>query len=500
MKNLLTVLILLLSNLAIGQVSYSVSYHSNVGNPGGLNNENSTNVWNVHMQHGPVNQWANSIPVPIPFEFYGDPVTTFNVSQNGILTFNPSVSATPPGDNTNLPSTQLPDKSICAFWDIHNSNYSFGWLSSKTFGTFPNRQFWIRWSEWGHGSSGSTPAFSIVLEETTNKVYIVDEFLGNGVTSTIGLQNSNTEYVQYGNANIAPTSPSHQPNDNNYYEFTPISAPDISPQSLTNNSYDFCGTNDSIPINVTIINSGLATSNILIDAYLTGAVTTNLSTTYTATLLMNVPTSVFLGMVPVSATGTVDVTVITTNQGDNNAQNDTLQETITIQHLIESTETIQDETISGANDGSITLALTQGTAPYTVLWSDGQTGATIQNLSPGTYTATITDANGCLLVESYQVLPGIMTSIVDLESTNKIDFRLYPNPAQRFVTIEIESTQSNDVLIALISIDERLLEQYNQQTIQSNKMELDVSHYPKGMYWIKVRMDGNETIKKLVIL
>ncbi len=66
-----------------------------------------------------------------------------------------------------------------------------------------------------------------------------------------------------------------------------------------------------------------------------------------------------------------------------------------------------DVTISGTNiscngtcDGTATVAITGGTAPYNVLWNDSQaqTGLTATGLCAGQYSATITDANGCTTV------------------------------------------------------------------------------------------------------
>ncbi|MBK9525079.1 MAG: T9SS type A sorting domain-containing protein [Bacteroidetes bacterium] len=50
----------------------------------------------------------------------------------------------------------------------------------------------------------------------------------------------------------------------------------------------------------------------------------------------------------------------------------------------------------GFNDGSATVVATGGTPGYTYVWNPGgQTTATATNLAGGTYTVTITDANGC---------------------------------------------------------------------------------------------------------
>ncbi len=54
----------------------------------------------------------------------------------------------------------------------------------------------------------------------------------------------------------------------------------------------------------------------------------------------------------------------------------------------------------GAGDGSANVSFSGGTAPYSVSWSNGATSAAISNLGPGTYTATITDANGCVKTTS----------------------------------------------------------------------------------------------------
>ena len=52
---------------------------------------------------------------------------------------------------------------------------------------------------------------------------------------------------------------------------------------------------------------------------------------------------------------------------------------------------------SGANTGSATIAVVGGTAPYAYSWNTApvQTGATASNLNGGTWTCTVTDANGC---------------------------------------------------------------------------------------------------------
>lgn len=47
------------------------------------------------------------------------------------------------------------------------------------------------------------------------------------------------------------------------------------------------------------------------------------------------------------------------------------------------------------DDGSASVSIYEGEPPFTYLWNNGQTGSTITGLSGGTYTVTVTDADGC---------------------------------------------------------------------------------------------------------
>ncbi len=64
---------------------------------------------------------------------------------------------------------------------------------------------------------------------------------------------------------------------------------------------------------------------------------------------------------------------------------------------------VTDVFCNGFNTGSVALTVTGGTPAYTYLWSNGETTATISNLTAGTYTVTVTDSRGCTATASYVV-------------------------------------------------------------------------------------------------
>ncbi|MBI2967297.1 MAG: N-acetylmuramoyl-L-alanine amidase [Bacteroidetes bacterium] len=58
---------------------------------------------------------------------------------------------------------------------------------------------------------------------------------------------------------------------------------------------------------------------------------------------------------------------------------------------------ITDASCNGSSDGSVNAAAGGGTPSYSWSWSNNDTVAFIQQLSPGNYTVTVTDFNGCNL-------------------------------------------------------------------------------------------------------
>ncbi len=62
--------------------------------------------------------------------------------------------------------------------------------------------------------------------------------------------------------------------------------------------------------------------------------------------------------------------------------------------------TVVNESANGACDGSVVTTVSGGIPPYTFVWSNNATTATITNLCVGGYNVTIVDANGCTANEN----------------------------------------------------------------------------------------------------
>jgi hypothetical protein len=71
---------------------------------------------------------------------------------------------------------------------------------------------------------------------------------------------------------------------------------------------------------------------------------------------------------------------------------------------------------NGGNTGTATAAVTGGTPSYNYLWSNGGTSATINNLTAGVYTYTVTDTQGCTSSQSVTVTQPTALAVTTMQT------------------------------------------------------------------------------------
>jgi hypothetical protein len=75
----------------------------------------------------------------------------------------------------------------------------------------------------------------------------------------------------------------------------------------------------------------------------------------------------------------------------------------------------------GNNNGTANANSSGGTPPYSYLWSNGSATANINNLATGTYTVTITDANGCNAIAATNALTTAPTIGLTQHNSGSLD-------------------------------------------------------------------------------
>ena len=254
-KSLLLIAILFIFSLAQGQYYYNTPQITPSGNPGNINwddEEPYTNQagWSS-MQPTSHPAWSAGQSIPFSFTFNGTVVTSFKASTTGLVTFTTNPS-TPITNHNTIPHSSVPNNTICVWGLGYGGSSSNDELIKKVFGTAPNRQLWISWASYNNQSQGNKcwTYWSVVLEESSNRIYLVDQ--RNSTKSscsyglTLGLQYTSTTAIQItGSPNIhALAGTSKTPYDNKYYEFIPGTRPqyDIEVDYIQTNQYQSSNT------------------------------------------------------------------------------------------------------------------------------------------------------------------------------------------------------------------------------------------------------------------
>ncbi|MEN8203132.1 MAG: hypothetical protein ABFS28_11095, partial [Bacteroidota bacterium] len=74
---------------------------------------------------------------------------------------------------------------------------------------------------------------------------------------------------------------------------------------------------------------------------------------------------------------------------------------------------ITDVSCFGGNDGAINITVNGGTAPYTFSWDHGPATEDVSTLASGSYTVSMSDANGCTLDSTFTVIePAVLNATV----------------------------------------------------------------------------------------
>ncbi|GAB5538509.1 MAG: hypothetical protein Salg2KO_06120 [Salibacteraceae bacterium] len=135
---------------------------------------------------------------------------------------------------------------------------------------------------------------------------------------------------------------------------------------------------------------------------------------------------------------------------------------------------------AGNGYAPVTLDAGPGYAGY--LWNTAATTQQILLSSPGSYTCTVTDLNGCK--GSASGSPDIWATGVEDVLANE-GFALFPNPADHITTLRIDETQfSDDLRIELIDISGKVL--LTQTNVVDTQIELSTENLSSGSYIVRL--------------
>jgi len=429
-KITLIMFVLFTSTLAFGQY-YLPAFP---GNPRNLNNDpeetwttlDGLNLNWVGVQASSSSDvWSATQTIPFSFTINGSAKTQYKVSTTGVLTFDLTATNVPSSSNSSLPSTSIPNNSICA-WGLEVSG-SNDYIASKTFGTSPNRQHWVSFLSASNPNESKTnyTYWSIVLEETTNRIYVVDQLQRRSPKLSIGVQYSSSFAVTHpATPNVSSMAGgSKYANDNFYYAFVPGSLP----------NFDFGGMQ-------LILNDTVAISNAPFYIYGTFQ---NRGAILTQSVEMNYTIN---GGAPVTAT------------------------------------------ISGLNIAKFTT----GNISHPTKWTPSSTGYYDIKM----WASKINNNNDADPYNDTISFTVLVVNSVGIDESEAVNFKLYPNPAQNNVTIDLPDNKMN-ISIEVIDLQGRTV--YNKTFIHSEDFEINTSNFSRGIYFLKITNDRSVSSKKFIL-
>jgi len=144
-------------------------------------------------------------------------------------------------------------------------------------------------------------------------------------------------------------------------------------------------------------------------------------------------------------------------------------------------------------DGDLLANVEGGTEPYTYDWNVGGNTDTIPNPINGTlYIVDVIDANGCTFkgVHLFET-----TSVMN---TRPIELHSYPNPTNDFVYIELEDINSELKALTIFDKLGRQI-QYHMNEISADRIQLDVSNFEAGTFFLQASIGDDIYYQKLVV-
>ncbi len=397
--------------------------------------------------------WSTIITLPFSFCYYGQTYTTCKIGSNGSILFNPTASGggQPWAFSASVTNTTGINGAGHVLGVYHDIDPSVcGTIKWYVSGTAPCRQFIVSYNEVCHFSCNSIKSTHLmVLNETTNyiDVYVQSKPTcsnWNGGRAVIGLQNfAQNSGITAPNRNSAPTWTLTAAEG---WRFKPAGTPLYTLEwfqgttSLGNSpTISVCpSTQTTYTAQFTYTQCGASTPTVLTDDVTItpapGQITATISQQQSICGQAN-------GSVTITASGgsgTLSYSNDNVNFGPNPSFSNlsagnysfyvqdqggcsvSLPVQITDLSTLAATSDSIPALCNGSSDGSITVVATGGTLPYSYSLGGGspQTNAVFTNLSAGTYSILVNDAQGCQVTLNQAVTEPTAVQLNQLSTTN----------------------------------------------------------------------------------
>ena len=148
---------------------------------------------------------------------------------------------------------------------------------------------------------------------------------------------------------------------------------------------------------------------------------------------------------------------------------------------------------NGSGNGAIQSVVNGGLPPYQYSWSHGESSAQVTGLNSGWYELLVVDANGCEQRDSVWV--DLLNS---RESDGKdVQFTIFPNPSSSVFHLTVELSHPQELVVSIGSLSGQELLKLEQSGTSVTQFEVDLSSFPKGVYWLKISTQSRTIYQRI---
>lgn len=153
----------------------------------------------------------------------------------------------------------------------------------------------------------------------------------------------------------------------------------------------------------------------------------------------------------------------------------------------------------GKNNGLINLTISGGFAPYVISWTgpSGYSSSKLNpdSLAPGRYCVMVTDAYCGVASLCIDVTEKNNTGLVEQQT---LAYKVYPNPCNRFINIEVSSAYSGMLDIQLYDALGRLMAQQSVQAQSKINWPLPIA-LPLGSYLLRLQQEDGRSYTQRIL-
>ena len=168
---------------------------------------------------------------------------------------------------------------------------------------------------------------------------------------------------------------------------------------------------------------------------------------------------------------------------------------ITMNDYVNYTEEINTIDITDSNTtGQAEIIITGGTAPFSILWDNGQTGTSVVDLTEGEHTVEVTDGLGCVRVFDFF----IDNLVATFEAEWIEDINLYPNPATEYVNIEFSTSSQYFDVVHIYNVHGQLMKEISLDK-GNERISFSVNEWTTGVYVARIFADKSSYSLRFIV-